>query len=86
MLTGFRHAGRHRNTFLRVAMLTTRNVQQPEGITEERLERALEVLSALVSEHGEKHAPLRSMIEGQLSELRARGTPPVSTPAYAVAS
>ena len=45
-------------TFSRVAMLTKRNVQQPEGITEERLERALEVLSALVSEHGEKHAPL----------------------------
>jgi hypothetical protein len=67
-------------------MLTTRNVQQPEGITEERLERALEVLSALVSEHGEKHAPLRSMIEGQLSELRSRRAPQDCMPAYAAAS
>jgi hypothetical protein len=67
-------------------MLTTRNIQQPEGITEERLERALEVLSALVSEHGEKHAPLRSMIEGQLSELRSRRAAQDCVPAYAVAS
>jgi hypothetical protein len=67
-------------------MPTARNVSQPEPITEERLERALEVLSALVSEHGEKHAPLRTMIEGQLSELRARRPAQDQMPAYAVAS
>ena len=55
-------------------MLTERTNHQPDGITEARLERALEVLSALVLEHGEKHAPLRAMIEGQLSELRTRKT------------
>jgi hypothetical protein len=67
-------------------MPTTRNRHQPEHITEERLKRALEVLSALVSEHGEKHAPLRSMIEGQLSELRAATPAPERRPALAAAS
>jgi hypothetical protein len=66
-------------------MLTERTKHQPEGITEERLERALEVLSALVSEHGEKHAPLRAMIEGQLSDLRTRNPVQVRVPALAAA-
>lgn len=66
-------------------MLTERLTQQPERITEERLERALEVLSALVSEHGEKHLPLRTMIEGQLSELRARQPTRDRVPVYAKA-
>jgi hypothetical protein len=64
-------------------MLTESTKHQPDGITEERLERALEVLSALVSEHGEKHMPLRTMIEGQLSELRARKPVRERMPAYA---
>jgi hypothetical protein len=64
-------------------MQAKRNVHQPEGITEERLERALEVLSALVSEHGEKHAPLRAMIERQLSDLRAARPAPKRMPALA---
>ena len=66
-------------------MLTERTIHQPGGITEERLERALEVLSALVAEHGEKHVPLRTMIEGQLSELRARNTVRDLMPAFAEA-
>jgi hypothetical protein len=66
-------------------MLTERTIQQPSGITEERLEKALAVLSALVSEHGEKHVPLRAMIEGQLSDLRARQPRRERAPAYAAA-
>ncbi|WP_210484174.1 hypothetical protein [Microvirga antarctica] len=66
-------------------MSQERNVQQAGIITEERLERALEVLSALVSEHGEKHVPLRAMIEGQLSDMRARMTLRDTMPAYAEA-
>ncbi|KAB0265352.1 hypothetical protein [Microvirga brassicacearum] len=66
-------------------MLTERKTRHPDGITEERLERALEVLSALVAEHGEKHVPLRAMIEGQLCELRARKLTRDRMPAYAEA-
>ncbi|QFU16674.1 hypothetical protein [Microvirga thermotolerans] len=43
-----------------------------DTITEERLTKALEVLSSVVAEHGEKHLPLLRMIEGQLAQLRAR--------------
>lgn len=46
------------------------NSQDP--ITEERLTKALEVLSTVVAEHGEKHLPLLQMIEGQLAQLHAR--------------
>jgi hypothetical protein len=44
-----------------------------DTITEERLTKALEVLSSVVAEHGDKHLPLLHMIEGQLIQLRARG-------------
>lgn len=43
-----------------------------DTITEERLTKALEVLSSVVAEHGDKHLPLLHMIEGQLTQLRAR--------------
>ncbi|MCB8821012.1 hypothetical protein [Microvirga rosea] len=43
-----------------------------DTITEERLTKALEVLSSVVAEHGEKHLPLLQMIEGQLAQLHAR--------------
>ncbi|MBZ6076851.1 hypothetical protein [Microvirga puerhi] len=45
-----------------------------DTITEERLTKALEVLSSVVAEHGDKHLPLLQMIEGQLAQLHARKT------------
>ena len=66
-------------------MPTEHTIRQPDGITEERLERALAVLSALAAEHGEKLAPLRTMIEGQLCDLRTRKLTRDRMPAYAEA-
>jgi hypothetical protein len=39
---------------------------------EEKLEKALDALSSVVSEHGDRHLPLLRLLENQLSDIRAR--------------
>jgi hypothetical protein len=42
-----------------------------EPITEERLEKALDVLADIVREHGPAHAPLLAMMEQELATFRS---------------
>jgi hypothetical protein len=42
-----------------------------EPITEERLERALDVLAEIVREHGPTHAHLRESMEQELAAFRS---------------
>jgi hypothetical protein len=53
-------------------MSKTRPLGPDNLVTEERLEIALQVLTSIVSEHGEKHLPLLQMVEGQLEQIHAK--------------